>query len=161
MAFGPAIGKAEAMKRLFVTIATAILISMMLSACGSDSSSADKAGSSTSTPASSVPPGVTLSGSVNAHGTSTASGDTIELEVDDFYFSPTFIKVEPGKKYQVKVKNEGAKFHTFTSSSLGIDEQLSPGTEKTVTVTAPASGSAEFICTPHAGMGMRGAFYTS
>ena len=107
---------------------------------------------------------VTLSGKVTNKGTkniSRKSAAKLELEADDFYFSPTFVKVKPGEKVTITLKNEGSATHTFTSDALGIDHQVSAGKSKKFTVTVPSSGSAfQFHCTFHESMGMQGAFYT-
>jgi plastocyanin len=141
---------------------TTALLAIGLVACGSDSSSSKsttttKAASGASTAAEK------LSGKVNDKGTKSIVGkDELELEADDFYFQPTYIKVTPGQKVKVEMENEGDATHTFTSSELGVDDQLSPGAKKTVTVTAPmTAGLAEFHCNFHSGMGMRGAFVVS
>ncbi len=102
---------------------------------------------------------VSLAGTTNNHGTKTASGET-EVELDDFYFGPTFIKAKAGQKIEIELKNEGKAVHTFTSTDLGnVDEQLAAGTSKKITVTAPASGHALFFCRFHQGQGMQGAVF--
>jgi plastocyanin len=107
---------------------------------------------------------VTLDGKVNAKGTKDISGKssaTLELEADDYYFNPTFIKLAPGEKVTLTVKNEGDSTHTFTSDALNVDKQVSSGKSKKITVTIPSSGSAfQFHCDFHQSMGMKGAFYT-
>jgi plastocyanin len=107
---------------------------------------------------------VTLDGKVNAKGTKDISGKStasLEIEADDFYFSPTFVKVQPGEKVTIELKNEGSATHTFTSDALNIDQQLSSGKSKKVKVTVPSSGTAfQFHCDFHESMGMQGAFFT-
>lgn len=104
-------------------------------------------------------PPVKLEGKVNVHGTKTAKGNKIELEADDFYFGPTFVKAKPGSTLKVKVKNEGSVQHTFTIDGQ-VDVQLSPDKSKTVTVKVPTSGALNFFCQFHHGMGMQGAIFT-
>jgi plastocyanin len=107
---------------------------------------------------------VTLAGKVNNKGTKDISSKTtakLELEADDFYFSPTFVKVKPGEKVTITLKNEGDATHTFTSDALSIDQQVSAGKSKKFTVTVPSSDTAfQFHCDFHESMGMQGAFYT-
>lgn len=121
-------------------------IAIFAAGCGDDSSSG--------TP-------VQLTGNTTDKGTKDLSGSGIELEADDFYFSPTFIKGgTPGAKVTMKVKNEGANPHTFTSPALDVDEQVSPGESKDVTITLPRSGATEFFCRFHQqSNGMQGAFF--
>jgi plastocyanin len=106
---------------------------------------------------------VTLNGKVNAKGTKDLSGKssaTLTLEADDFYFSPTFVKVKPGEKVTITFKNEGSVPHTFTSTALSMDQQLSPGKSAKFTLTVPSTGDAfQFHCDFHERMGMQGAFY--
>ena len=104
-------------------------------------------------------PPVSLAGAVNNHGAKTASSATVELELDDFYFGPTFIKATPGQQIKIELHNEGAAPHTFTMA--GVDEELQPGAKKTITITAPQSGLANFTCRFHVGQGMQGAIYVS
>ena len=138
-------GRSTTVRRLIVAL---VLGALLIAGCGGDSKGS----------ASSAPP-VSLSGTTNNHGTKTASG-SMEVELDDFYFGPTFIKATPGQKITIELSNEGSTDHTFTSTDLGsVDEQLAKGTKKTITITAPASGSALFFCRFHRGSGMQGAVF--
>lgn len=107
---------------------------------------------------------VTLDGKVNNKGTKDISSKkfaSVEVEADDFSFKPTFVKVQPGEKVTVTLKNEGSATHTFTSTGLSIDQQVSAGKSKKFTLTVPSSGTGfEFHCNFHQGMGMKGAFFT-
>ena len=107
---------------------------------------------------------VSVSGKVNVKGKkdiSSKSSAKIEIEADDYYFEPTFVKVAPGEKVTVELKNEGSASHTFTSDSMNIDQQVSPDKTKKFTITVPSSGKAfQFHCDFHESMGMKGAFYT-
>ncbi|MBA3268285.1 MAG: cupredoxin domain-containing protein [Acidimicrobiia bacterium] len=103
-------------------------------------------------------PPVSLPGTTNDHGTAAAKDD-LELEADDFYFGPTFVSAGSGQSFTIQLKNEGSARHTFTSPSLGLDLELAPGATRTVSATAPATGSAEFHCRFHQGEGMQGAVY--
>ncbi len=136
------------------SIAAATLLCLAAVACGNDKSSP-------STSSTSAPP-VTLSGTVNDHGTKDLAGqaETV-VEVDNFYFSPTFIKTASGSKVKLELSNEGAVQHTFTIPSLGIDETLDPGANKDITVPMPASGALAFFCRFHQGSGMQGALFAN
>ena len=103
-------------------------------------------------------PPVSLPGTTNDHGTKEAKDD-LEVEADDFYFGPTYISAGAGQKFTIQLTNEGSARHTFTSSTLGIDLELAPGAARTVSLSAPASGSTEFHCRFHQAEGMQGAVY--
>jgi hypothetical protein len=123
------------LRRLLALAAAATLVLATAAGCSSDDDGDDAddvpttsttvAGGSTSTPSGQAP--VELSGSVNDHGTGTVEGDDeIDLEADDFYFSPTFIQATPGQTVRVEIDNEGGATHTFTSDELQVDGRSLP-----------------------------------
>jgi plastocyanin len=154
------------MRRVLAATALTATVVLGLTACGSSSSgSGSGSGSdkSTTTSKAEAQAPVTLDGKVTNKGTKDvstkgASAD-LEIEADDFYFDPTFIKVAPGQTIKVELKNEGSVAHTFTAPSLSIDEELQPGAKTTVNVTAPMTGDAAFYCRFHQDSGMQGAMY--
>jgi plastocyanin len=101
---------------------------------------------------------VALEGTVNNEGTAEVS-DEVDVEMDDYYFEPTFLKASPGATIQVKLENEGDDNHTFTIDALGIDQEVAPGESATVDVTLPQEGAVRFYCRFHGGQGMQGAFF--
>jgi plastocyanin len=125
------------------------------------SASPEASAGASEAPAASPP--VTLSGTVNNHGTKDLAGGgmhaTLSLEQDNFYFNPTFIKAAPGASFTVTLKNEGKVPHNFTIDSLHVDQTLQPDETKTVTFTLPSSGTVPFYCKFHKSSGMQGAFF--
>jgi plastocyanin len=113
--------------------------------------------------AASKPP-VTLGQKVNFKGTkavSKKSSATVEQELDDYYFEPTFIKAKAGEKITFKLENEGKMAHTFTSNDLNVDKELQPGKSAKVTVTVPSDGALfQFHCSFHESQGMAGGVFT-
>ena len=150
------------MRKIVVLLA---LTAIVVAGCGSDKKTTAGAGASSSSSSSpSSGPGsgapVSLPGSTNADGgEGDATSGSIEVELEDFYIDPTFIKASPGAKVKLSLKNTGGAPHTFTSSALGVDETLQPGASKDVEVTMPASGATEFHCRFHQSSGMQGAFF--
>ena len=104
---------------------------------------------------SSSPP-VKIPGKVNVHGTGTASGGSIEIDQQDFDFSPTFVAVPKGvTTVTVTTKNTGSTQHTFTVPVANIDVVLNPG--QTMVQTVPISkGGILFYCRFHKSLGMQG-----
>jgi plastocyanin len=105
---------------------------------------------------------VKLSGTVNNHGSKTVSGmsGALELEQDNFYFNPTFVKAGSGAHLTVTVKNEGSVPHNFSIDSLKIDQTVQPGKTAKVTVSLPTgTAPVAFYCKFHKSQGMQGAFY--
>jgi plastocyanin len=108
---------------------------------------------------SSSPP-VKIPGKVTVHGTGTATGGAIEIDQQDFDFSPTFIKVPKGvTSVTVTVKNTGTAQHTFTVPSANIDVTVNPGQTMVETVPISQAGIG-FYCRFHKSLGMQGAFFT-
>jgi plastocyanin len=152
------------MRKLALVTALSLTVVVGLAACSSDSDSSGSSKSTTTTKAGAKAP-VALAGTVNNKGTkdiSSAGASTkLEVELDDFYFEPTFIKVAPDQKVTIELKNEGSVAHTFTLTALDIDQEVQPGQKAEVTVTAPASGNAAFFCRFHKDSGMQGAFFVT
>lgn len=107
---------------------------------------------------------VELGGTVNVRGSEdvSAGGGELEIAIDlsDFAFDPTFVKVAPGASLRVRVANDGAARHTFTIDPLDVDRVLSPGERRTVRITLPPLDEVVlYYCRFHLGSGMKGAFY--
>ena len=92
----------------------------------------------------------------------TAAGAAVALEMQlvDFAFDPTFVKVAPGANVRLTVRNAAPLAdHTFTMDSLAIHRQLKPGEQAELVIQLPTSGAFRFYCRLHADRGMQGAFY--
>ncbi len=122
------------------SLAALAVVTLVAAGCGSDD------------------PPVQLTGRTNEHGTKTASDD-LQVEADDGYFAPTYIKASPRRQFAIELHNEGTARHTFTSPDLGVDLELEAGGRRTVTLKAPASGHAVFFCRFHQLNGMQGALF--
>jgi plastocyanin len=81
---------------------------------------------------------------------------TIEVELSDDYFNPKVITIPNGTTTTLILKNKGKKEHTFTVEKLGIDAEIQPGEEKTITVKPNQPGTYELICRYHFQEGMVG-----
>ena len=132
------------------------LVALVLAGCGDDGSTVSGSGSGVAEEAP-----VALEGDVENHGTEEADdGASIEMELDDFYFGPTFVKTTPGATITLELHNEGSNPHTFTIDALGIDEEVAAGDTAEVEVTLPDDGATAFYCSFHKDSnGMQGAFF--
>lgn len=145
------------MRKLIVLLS---IVAAVGAGCGDSggTGSGSVSGSGTSDAA----PPVKLTGTTNNHGVTDVTGKSdakVKVELDDFYFGPTFIHAKPGQSVTVELANEGTTTHTFTTSAGGTDESLAKDAKKTVTVTAPSSGVLVFFCRFHQSQGMQGAVY--
>ncbi|MGG1397599.1 cupredoxin domain-containing protein [Bacillus salipaludis] len=80
----------------------------------------------------------------------------IQVELNDDFFNPKAITIPNGSTTTLVLKNKGKKEHTFTVDKLGIDAEVQPGKEKTITVTPKKPGTYELICRYHFQEGMVG-----
>lgn len=75
----------------------------------------------------------------------------------DFGFVPALIRVPPGVPLRLRIQNQGVHVHTFTIESLGIDEEIRPGTTIVLILHLPAKvGQFVFYDRSYAALGMRG-----
>jgi plastocyanin len=152
------------MRRTVPVAALALVTALaLLTACGGGGDGGEPQASGTSTTAAGSPAGgapVALAGTVNDHGSKDLGTATeTEIELDDFYFGPTYVRARPGTTLTIELENEGDAPHTFTIDGLGVDQTVQPGAKAEATVTLPASGAVRFYCRFHQGQGMQGAFY--
>src|SRR3989454_4545447 len=105
---------------------------------------------------------VTLGGVTYAdHGTKDVRNlSKLELEADDYYFSPTFLRGKPGQKLTLLIENEASTLHNISIPALGIDKDIPPKGKVEADVTFPASGVLAFACEFHGSLGMNGQLLT-
>jgi plastocyanin len=137
--------------------AAIIAMTLLLSACSSDSpssaaspSASGEGGESSST--------ITLNGqTANDHGTKDVSGGgKEEVEVDSFYFNPTVFTAHAGDALTLTLSNETSTLHNFSLPDQSIDMDVPPDGSIKVTVTFPDSGTQVFFCKYHQSQGMVG-----
>jgi len=81
---------------------------------------------------------------------------TLEIELNDDFFNPKEILITSGTTTTLILKNKGKKKHTFTVEKLGVDAEVQPGNEKTITIEPKQSGTYDLICRYHFQEGMVG-----
>lgn len=84
------------------------------------------------------------------------TANAIEVIMKDNYFSPDVITIPNGKITSLKLKNAGNREHTFTVEKLGIDVEVQPRKETTITVSPKSPGTYKLICRYHFQDGMVG-----
>ncbi|HFJ9285504.1 cupredoxin domain-containing protein [Bacillus cereus group sp. N12] len=99
---------------------------------------------------------ITTLGSLRALAESDVVRQSIEVELNDDYFNPNVITVPVGKTTTLILKNQGNREHTFTVKKLGIDAEVPPEKEKSITVKPETPGTYELICRFHYLKGMVG-----
>jgi plastocyanin len=121
-----------------------------LAACGSSSSG--------NTSSSSGSPGGAYGAKTAATTKAAAAASSNEIDMYDNYFKGKTISGKAGSTVTVKLKNEGSNHHNFKIDSQlkQADADVKPGATATVSVTIPKSGTLQFYCEYHKGLGMRG-----
>jgi YVTN family beta-propeller protein len=100
----------------------------------------------------------TQSMTFNDHGTVDVRGkDEIDVEADDDYFEPTFLRGTPGQTLKLVVENESSSLHNLSIPGLGVDTNVPPHASAEIEVTFPQFGSTPFFCRFHTALGMNGA----
>lgn len=84
------------------------------------------------------------------------NANSIEVELNDDYFNPKVITIPSGTTTTLILRNKGKKEHTFTVEKLGVDTEVPPGKEKSISVNPEQSGTYELICRYHFQEGMVG-----
>jgi YVTN family beta-propeller protein len=91
------------------------------------------------------------------HGTKDVKGQAeMDLEADDYYFAPTFLRGKPGQKLTLEVENESGTLHNFSIPDQHIDQDIPPKGKVRIDVTIPPSGVVHFFCKFHTALGMNG-----
>lgn len=105
---------------------------------------------------------VTTTGPLGVFGESSVvtqpmeNGNAIEVELNDNYFNPKVITIQNGTTTTLILRNKGKKEHTFTVEKLGIDTEIQPGKEKSISVKPEQIGTYELKCRYHFQDGMVG-----
>jgi plastocyanin len=127
-----------------------------LPACGSSGKSSSNTSSSASSSASTT----ASSGGYGTKQATTASSSgrsSSEVDMYDNYFKSKTITGKPGSTVKILLKNEGQNQHNFKiDSQTQANADVKPGANATVSVKIPASGSVQFYCEYHKGLGMVG-----
>lgn len=163
---GPLQGDERMTRNLLVALAVLVAASACARNGGQVASDQPVAAPTPSASPSPAPPSlpVELEGSVNNIAsvdlTSMGTAAEVEIEMADFSFNPTFVKLAAGANLKLSLKNEGALAdHTFTVDALSVDTQLKPAEGAEIVVQLPMTGTFRFYCRLHADRGMQGAFY--
>jgi plastocyanin len=144
------------MPKITVVLAVAALA---LGACGSSNDNGSSGGSGSSSSSSASGGGAYGGGGSKTTAASSSSSSSGEVKVDmvDNAFEPKTITGKAGSTVKVELKNTGQAEHNFKiDSQKGVDADVEPGEDKTVSLKIPASGSVQFYCEYHKGLGMVG-----
>jgi plastocyanin len=95
------------------------------------------------------------------HGTKDVRGQgEFDLEADNYYFKPTFLRGTPGQKIKIQIENDSGTLHNFSIPEQKIDVDIPRKGKVVVEITFPSSGVVRFICKFHESRGMNGELLT-
>jgi plastocyanin len=144
------------MTKITALLAVAVL---GLAACGS-SSNDNSSSSSGSSPSASAGGGYGSGASkttkTTKNTTASTGGSGVKLALVDNAFQPKAITGKAGSTVKVQLSNTGQNEHNFTIDSQKVKKDLEAGKTATVSVKIPSSGSVQFYCEYHKGLGMVG-----
>lgn len=105
---------------------------------------------------------ITLGGlTFSNHGTKDAKGQgELNLEADNYYFAPTFLRGTPGQKLKLEIENESGTLHNFSIPDQHLDVNIPPKEKVVLEVAFPSSGVVRFFCKFHSARGMNGELLT-
>ena len=126
---------------------------LALAACGSSGDNSSSASNSNS--GGGGYGGASSSTNTTASSSSGGSSEVKVAMVDDA-FQPKTITGKAGSTVKVELKNTGSREHNFKINGQKADADVEPGEDATVSVTIPTSGSVQFYCEYHKGLGMVG-----
>ena len=84
----------------------------------------------------------------------------LDLEADNYYFEPTFLRGTPGQKLKLEIENESSTLHNFSIPEQNIDVNIPRKGKVVVEITFPPSGAVRFFYKFHASRGMNGELLT-
>jgi plastocyanin len=143
------------MNKITALMAIAAL-AIPLAACGSSSDNSSSTGSTAASGGGVYGSGSSKKTTASSSSSSSSSGEVKVKMVDDA-FQPKTVTGKAGSTVKVELKNTGAREHNFKiDSQKQADADVEPGEDATVTVKIPTSGSVQFYCEYHKGLGMVG-----
>ena len=136
-------------KRLMLQGLLAILLSVVIAACGGDGDDPAPTQVRASPPAPATAPTVAAPVQTSAGG-----GRVVRVVNEDtggsgaYAFNPSALTFQVGESVTIEVTAE-TEFHTFTVDDLGIDESLGAGETATFDHTFDKAGTFKLVCLVH------------
>jgi plastocyanin len=138
------------------TIALLAVAALGLAACGSSSKTSSSTGSASNASASASGGGYGSSAGSKTTVAATGSSGALKIQMKDDFFSQKTITGKPGSTVKVALTNVGSNEHNFKIDGQKADADVEPGKSATVSVKIPTSGTVQFYCEYHKGLGMVG-----
>jgi plastocyanin len=129
------------MRRRMVIGVLAGVLALAAAGCGGDDEG-DGSASATTAPETTSAPGTTAAAGGGGE-------DELQLAASGTAWDTTSFELTSGTNYSIEVDNQDGVQHNFTFEEAQADVDIPANEDATVTFTAPAAGSYEFICAIH------------
>lgn len=143
-------------ERTFALLAAVALAGVACGGSGAKASAPSARPPSSAGTAPTCPSSAPLPSPANDHGVAPATGATVSIEANDFFFAPTCVTGVPAGTVTLAVRNATQTLHNVSIQSLGIDRDVPPGQAVRVTLTVGTT-PVPFFCKYHRTSGMVGA----
>jgi plastocyanin len=114
------------------------VLALVAAGCGGGD---DDGGGATAAPETTAAPATTAAGG--------GGENELQLTASGTAWDKTSLDMTSGAEVRVEVTNQDTIEHNFTFAEAGADQDVEGGEDATVTLTAPAAGSYEFLCKYH------------
>jgi plastocyanin len=116
------------------------VLALAAAGCGGDGDDGGSASATTAAPETTSAPATTAAG---------GGGDELQLAASGTAWDTTSFDLTSGTNYSLEVTNQDSVQHNFTFEAAQADVDLPANEDATVTFTAPAAGTYDFLCKFH------------
>lgn len=118
--------------------ALAVVLALTAAGCGGDDE-----GGGTASAATTTAPETTAAGG--------GGENELKLTAKGITWDTTSLQLTSGTSYKLEVSNQDSIEHNFTFTEGNANQDIEGGEDATISFTAPAAGSYQFICKYHPG----------
>jgi plastocyanin len=116
------------------------VLALAAAGCGGDGDDGGSASATTAAPETTSAPATTAGG---------GGGDELQLAASGTAWDTTSFDLTSGTNYSLEVTNQDGVQHNFTFEAAQADVDIAANEDATVTFTAPAAGTYDFLCKFH------------
>jgi plastocyanin len=117
------------------------VLALAAAGCGGDGDDGGSASATTAAPETTGAPATTAAGG--------GGEDELQLAASGTAWDTTSFDLTSGTNYSLEVNNQDSVQHNFTFEAAQADVDIPANEDATVTFTAPAAGTYDFLCKFH------------
>jgi plastocyanin len=118
------------------------VLALAAAGCGGDGDDGGSASATTAAPETTGAPATTAAGGGGGE-------DELQLAASGTAWDTTSFDLTSGTNYSLEVNNQDSVQHNFTFEAAQADVDIPANEDATVTFTAPAAGTYDFLCKFH------------